>query len=517
MTRSNRAMWALTACSMAFMGLFLCGCPFIPTPPPEAVLAGDWEGTTQDGSPLRVRFSDNGQLLGFLTTGEGDNLVLVTPSNSQTTLVGSDVTVVVTVDATSATYEATLSADQNTLDGTVTQTISIGDDITVILPQGDLTLTRVEEPDGNDNDNGNDNGGPNPAETFPTSLHDANFKGMEYFYSADQGGIELLTGVAYGDDRLDCHVCHDKSRFENADPPVEWPGTDSCFNCHDDLADPSAGIDETRCLGCHGRQGAERGSLALSDVHRDGGFVCMDCHLLSEMHGDGVVYNSFLESPSIKCADCHAEGGAAPAPPVTVPEHATHAANIDCSSCHMQSVITCYNCHFDTQLAGAGKRAFSQRKDYMLLVNRDGMVHPATFMTLVYEQNTFNVVAPYYAHSISETGRTCSDCHVNFGGDIPAITEYNATGTMTLTTWDDAAEGAARLIGPSGIIPVPQDWADAFQFAWLDYTGDPTTPVPDTDPALWMNIENGPAATTQILFATPLTDAQMGSLGATGP
>jgi hypothetical protein len=153
----------------------------------------------------------------------------------------------------------------------------------------------------------------------------------------------------------------------------------------------------------------------------------------------------------------------------------------------------------------------------MLLVNRDGMVHPATFMTLVYEQNTFNVVAPYYAHSISETGRTCSDCHANFGGDIPAITEYNATGTMTLTTWDDTAEGAARLIGPAGIIPVPEDWAAAFQFAWLDYTGDPTTPVPDTDPALWVNIENGAAGTTQMLFATPLTDAQMGSLGATGP
>ena len=360
-------------------------------------------------------------------------------------------------------------------------------------------------------------GAPGPAETFPTSLHDADFKGMEYFYSAAQGGFETVTGVAYGDDLLDCHVCHDKSRWENADPPVEWPGTDSCLNCHDDLSDPSAGIDESRCLACHGRQSAESGPLALSDVHRDAGITCMGCHSLSEMHGDGNVYNSLLESPSPECADCHTEGGTAPAPPATVTEHATHAANIDCSTCHMQSVISCYNCHFDTQLAGAGKRAFTKNKDFIFLVNRDGKVHGATFQSLVYEQSTFNVIAPYYAHSITADGRNCADCHANFGGDIPAITEYNDAGTITLTTWDEMAEGAARLTGPSGVIPVPEDWATAFQFAWLDYTGDPETPVADTDPALWVNIEDGPAAMTQMLFATPLTAQQMSALGASPP
>ena len=79
------------------------------------------------------------------------------------------------------------------------------------------------------------------------------------------------------------------------------------------------------------------------------------------------------------------------------------------------------------------------------------------------------------------------------------------------------AEGAARLTGPSGVIPVPEDWATAFQFAWLDYTGDPETPVADTDPALWVNIEDGPAAMTQMLFATPLTAQQMSALGASPP
>ena len=355
-----------------------------------------------------------------------------------------------------------------------------------------------------------------PADTFPNSLHDGIFKGMEYFYSAAQGGFEAVTGVPYDD--LGCKVCHDKSRFENADPPVEWPGTDSCLNCHDDLSDPSAGISDARCLGCHGRQGAEHGALALSDVHHDAGFACMDCHSLNEMHGDGNDYNSIHESPSPECTDCHTDAGTATAPPTSVTEHTTHLDSIHCSACHMQSVISCYNCHFDSEIAGGGKRAFTKQKDYLLLINRNDKVHGATFQSLVFEQNkTFAAIAPYYAHTITADGRTCTACHANFGGDVAAISEYNDTGTITLTTWDDAAEGAARLTGPAGVIPVPLDWATAFQFAWLDYTGDAATPVADTDPTLWVNFENGPSQATQMLFGTPLTDEQMSAMGATGP
>jgi hypothetical protein len=88
---------------------------------------------------------------------------------------------------------------------------------------------------------------------------------------------------------------------------------------------------------------------------------------------------------------------------------------------------------------------------------------------------------------------------------------------MTITAWDEMAEGPARITNLTGIIPVPEDWTTAFQFAWLDYTGDPTTPAAESDPALWEFLEQGPAATTQMLIATPLTDAQLTALGATGP
>ena len=353
-----------------------------------------------------------------------------------------------------------------------------------------------------------------PADTFPTSLHDANLRGMETFYSAANGGFETITGVAYDD--LACSICHDKSRFENADPPVEWPGTDSCANCHADLADPAEGINDDLCLGCHGRQKAE--AAMFGDVHRDAGVECTACHGSVAMHGDGIEYSSFLDPdyPQAACEDCHAAEGDAPEPPATIPEHATHLAQIDCSACHMQSVISCYNCHFDSELAvDNNKRAFTKVNGFVFLVNREGKdkVYGATFQSLVNEQEKFVAIAPYYAHTITEQGRNCSDCHANYGGDIAAINEYNETGTITVASWNDAEEGAARLAPLGGIVPVPEDWAEAFQFAWLDYTGDPTTPAAESDPTLWMSYDFGPTEGSQMLFATPLTPAQMAALG----
>ncbi len=357
-----------------------------------------------------------------------------------------------------------------------------------------------------------------PEDTFPTSLHDDNFRGMETFYSAANGGFETVTNVPY--DELACDQCHDKSRFENADPPVEWPGSESCENCHVNLDDPSEGIDDALCSGCHSRQTSE--AALFTDVHRDAGMACTACHGLVDMHGDGNEYTSFLDPdyPHAACQDCHVEGGSATAPPTTVTEHATHLATLDCSACHMQSVLSCYNCHFDSELAmDNNKRAFSKVSDFVFLVNREGKdkVYGATFQSVVNEQQKFVAIAPYYAHSIAHQGRVCADCHANFGGDIEAITEYNEAGTVTIASWDDTEEGAARLTSVSGIVPVPENWATAFLFAWLDYTGDPTTPAAESDPTLWMNYDTGPTEGNQMLFATPLTESQMSAIGATGP
>ncbi len=206
MKSSNRLISIGAVTCAASMCLLLCGCPFIPTPPPEAVLAGDWEGTTAEGGDLLLRFGENGQLVGFLAAGEGDNSVLVTPSNSQTTRVDSAVTVVITVDGLSTTYEATLGVNQDVMEGTVSTTVTIGDDVTVILPAGDLTLTRVGE---------------DPCE-----------------------GVECPEGQVCEDG-----VCvespeqprHQTLFAENLDDP-NYQGTQTCLTCH---ADHAADIMET--------------------------------------------------------------------------------------------------------------------------------------------------------------------------------------------------------------------------------------------------------------------------------
>jgi hypothetical protein len=322
----------------------------------------------------------------------------------------------------------------------------------------------------------------------------------------------LLTDVPY--ENLTCQNCHDSAQWE--DQGVEWPGP-NCNDCHvDGIGEP---IDDSVCLGCHGRQSAE--ANLFEDVHRTAGVGCSGCHGSVAVHGDGNTYDSFLDPdyPQAACEDCHVEGGSAPAPPDSVTGHATHVYGtklVDCSACHMQSVITCYNCHFDSELEAPGtKRPFRQLTGYVMLLNRQGKnkVYGGTYMTLVTGEESFVVVAPYYAHTIVREGRECSACHANFGGDIPAINEYNDTGTITITSWDETAEGPERITGITGIVPVPEGWEDVFQFAYVDYEGDPAAP---TDPGQWVFL-TGETDLGQLLFGSPLTDAQMTALGATGP
>gem|GEM_PF-1019477 len=337
-----------------------------------------------------------------------------------------------------------------------------------------------------------------PAATFPTSLHRTR-AGKQYFYEGTeaQPGFLTLTGVAY--DALACSNCHPSSNLR-ADGTA-WDATvgATCADCHADPANPTGDVADAVCLGCHSRQGAEQD--VMSDVHRDLGYGCVDCHSALEMHGDGRAYNSLFEAGAMdtKCENCHIEDGQAGAPP-TNSAHTIHANTVECSACHVQSVITCYNCHFESEVAGAGKRFFSPpRTGFKFLVNRNGKVNTATFQALVYEGQTFYVIAPYYAHGITASPR-CDSCHNN-----AAAQEYAVTGVMTVTQWD-AATGT--LTGPTGTIPVPPDWITALRFDFLDYTGDPATPIAETDPTLWQFLKTE-ADLTQMLFAEPLTQEQI--------
>lgn len=64
--------------------------------------------------------------------------------------------------------------------------------------------------------------------------------------------------------------------------------------------------------------------------------------------------------------------------------------------------------------------------DGMLLVTRNGKVHPANVQTLEYQGETFAAIAPFYAHTIAKNAVTgCSDCHGN--ASITALTTGDST------------------------------------------------------------------------------------------
>jgi hypothetical protein len=324
-----------------------------------------------------------------------------------------------------------------------------------------------------------------PARALESSLHNTG-QGMRHFYEAAQGGFERLTGVSY--DQLSCRNCH--------------AGPTDCAKCH---VGADNGLTEDACLACHGRQAAERrkpdGTPRYTDVHVQAGMKCWDCHDATDVHGDGRSYNSMLETGAIRaqCENCHPLG--------RLPNnayHAQHKGNIGCSACHMQGVVTCYNCHLNTEIDTGAKVAMGQFAPWKFLVQRTttGKIEAANFMTLVYDvPNTGDtkghvVIAPFYGHTVARNAVQCDDCH-----DNPYVREYESTGKMTLTTWDDRTQRATPNLLPPGktaIIPVPEDWRTAFQFVFgtIDQPGNPPT---------WKQVTPSEVG-TQMLFAEPLDE-----------
>ena len=315
---------------------------------------------------------------------------------------------------------------------------------------------------------------------------------------------------------VDCGMCHDDvaetytrhGRGEVGKSPFV-PG---CADCHADPDNPTADVPESVCTGCHGRIGAERnladgGAEDMSDVHRDAGMTCMDCHDQAQVHGDGNEYTSVNDPdlPKPSCDNCHTADGIGPEPPTTVTEHAMHLANIDCAACHVQSVVSCDSCHFETQIEQHFKRFYGPppRHGYVYLVNGDdGKVTTASSQSLTYEDKAFITIAPFFAHTVSPNGRHCDDCH---GSE--KVTEYFEHGTIRAIEFTDDG-----LVGPSGVIPIPPDWKDSLLYDYARYTPEDLSPTdPVFQPELWEKLE--PAEELrQILFATPLTQEQMEKL-----
>jgi hypothetical protein len=156
-------------------------------------------------------------------------------------------------------------------------------------------------------------------------------------------GSETMAGVlraanptvAQGHLRKICAGCHLGTRRANRDDAIHGNGS-GCSACHvarreeGSLPRPHPPIDsrvtDDRCLGCHSGSGRialsyrglveiEKGkpyAHAAPDVHQAAGMACIDCHLHTDLMGDGTARAHKEDQVEITCETCHGpmrEGG----------------------------------------------------------------------------------------------------------------------------------------------------------------------------------------------------------------
>jgi len=210
------------------------------------------------------------------------------------------------------------------------------------------------------------------------------------------------------------------------------------------------------------------------------------------------------------CEDCHA----ASALPAGHAGYDPHGGKLHCSACHTTSVVTCYNCHFESQVQAHVKRPHRPLGDFVMLVNRekDGKVHTATFQSLTYQGKSFVAFAPYASHAVVKQGRACAACHAGepVNGDNEAIRQYNESGVIRFTRWNAETNSLDWI---RGVVPLPEDYAQSLQMAFLAFDGDPAAPLGQGS---WSPLDTTTPDGSQMLFATPLTREQMKKLGFAG-
>jgi hypothetical protein len=335
------------------------------------------------------------------------------------------------------------------------------------------------------------------SKKFATSLHGTR-PGKGTFFTDGIGednpgplqrGFGNFVDVDYAN--LPCAGCHNAAAT-TVDGTDTWAGA-SCADCHDSKTDPTQPVAMLTCLGCHSRQAYEGSASGfdLTDVHLNGGmmngkpFTCTTCHSSTDMHGDGTAKASMLDPGAItaNCRNCHTDASLS-----AVPEHTQHLSNIDCSTCHMQSAVTCYNCHFDNegindgsvthQKFASAKFGGQGDKSWRFLVNRvmpDGStkVFPGSMQSLMADKTakgdgqddgegtTFVSIAPYYSHSITKVDALrCAACHgtttaINIGlGRAVDVVSWKYWAGLAVNFGPDLG---AAWEGPKGVIPVPAD------------------------------------------------------------
>ncbi|MHC4612702.1 MAG: cytochrome c3 family protein [Planctomycetota bacterium] len=352
------------------------------------------------------------------------------------------------------------------------------------------------------------------GDNFETSLH-YTLKGKETWYNAENGGFENWTGVPI--EQLGCLKCHG-AHDANGDPyPDDWfEFEQSCIDCHQ--VEGGGDVVQEQCFTCHAQQDFEMNLFGYADAHREEGMLCWDCHGPEDLMGDGTVYDSLLAPGAIKAdcesADCHPPGSL-PANHDEYDPEDLHHGTIHCNACHTQSVIGCFNCHLDSVAESNVYRWQQPINGFTMLLNRDrdDKLSSGAFHGITYQGDAFLAVAPYRAHTNLKEARACTECHNNLGGHNPTIEEYNTTGIIQFTEWD---EEAGVLTWNQGLVPIPVDWQKRMKFDFLQYDGATTDPLVFGDPN-WSKIGKTTPDGTMMLYASPLSVHQMRAMGMAVP
>ena len=166
-----------------------------------------------------------------------------------------------------------------------------------------------------------------------------------------------------------------------------------------------------------------------------------------------------------------------------------------CAACHSQSVVTCYNCHFEAEVVSGVKLPYAQIAGWKFLLRRERgggnyTIDVGNVLAVTYQGKAFVAVAPYHAHTIDKNAVSgCDDCHNN-----GYVREYLDTGEIEVVAWNESREILEPNIKGSGIIPIPPDWRTALKFDFVTHD--------DLGPQ-WIRLipsETG----AQMLFAEPL-------------
>jgi len=303
-----------------------------------------------------------------------------------------------------------------------------------------------------------------PAEDnfYSRRLHYTN-RGIEFLYSKEQGGLERITGLSAAE--LGClqSKCHVRS----------------CDACHRQEAGGKVSYttaqakSEQACQRCH--------PVAKDDpdAHFRRGMTCLNCHSKREIHGDGILYDTYMQPGALdtRCEQCH------PEPPAS-PSHTAHRGRLECQACHTLEALTCFNCHIGERQR-TGKDVQIEKKGLLFLVNRGGKVTTGNFLSYVAGRKTMITLAPYFFHSVTKKGRACPDCHASAN-----LAQVRA-GTLELARWQDGDLAVAQ-----GVIPVIEG------MQW-------NLPFLERRDGRWVPLADAEAPLVQYSgFCSPLTAAQ---------